>query len=118
MSLQINVADQVEQIRNVLHKHGTKLDIHEKQISLHDKQIELLDDHRENANVSIVVIRNKQDDHDTIIKELSDMMGKFIKSSDRLINLGTGGFVVLCAILTLLGFAVKIYFDHAQIIMK
>lgn len=111
------VIEQVEDIKELLHKHGNKLNNHEIQIKLCDERLDMLNEHREKHGNEIIIIQAKQDHAVEAMTELSTTikgLTQKITSLFTIKNMVLGGFVTLAAITTVFGYVLKLILDYYQ----
>ncbi len=109
------IHSKIEDIRNILHKHGNKLNNHEIQIKLSDSRLDILNEHREKHGNEIIIIQAKQDHMLEATIELSTTIKGLTQKITTLFtikNMVIGGFLTLTAIIGVIIGVLKLISDY------
>jgi len=106
---------QIEDIKEILYRHGNKLNNQEGQIKVHGDEIDLLNKHRETHSNEFILIHAKQDHAVEAITELTETIKGLTTKITALFtikNMVIGGFVTLSTVVILFGWALNLILDH------
>lgn len=114
-----------ENSRDRFHSVGNSLDIHEKQIAIHGQRLDKLDDHRENVNIALTVMKGTQENHGETINKLVEYTTKIDKGLQNLekfntkaIAIGVTGVTFVGGILGILIKVYQVFSSHIDVTIK
>ena len=106
---------QVDDIKEILFRHGNKINNQEAQLKTFGDKVDLLNEHREKHSNDIIIIQARQAQDIEAIKELTKTIKDLTTKITALFtikNMVLGGFLTLSTVFVLFSWALNLILDH------